>query len=140
MPTCVLRVLALKRETETEMERARVFVATLVRIVSVIKTHGADRQLVAQTNADRVTHIIQASRHVLERIGRVREQVAGINKDRPEKLPVNREDLFHVEDREELPADRMAAVVWAEVAFDETANSRAAAVEETFVDRNFGDR
>ena len=62
------------------MKRALVFVGALVGMISVIESHRADRQFVAQTDADPVMHVVETCTDVLKRVGRVREQIAGIDK------------------------------------------------------------
>ena len=139
-PTPVRGVSALKRKTKTEMECALVFAGAPVGIVSVIEADGADGQFVTKTDAHRVTHVVEASCEVLKRIGRVWEQIAGINENRAEQFAINREGLLDVEDGVEFTADRIPIIVRAELAFAEAAHSRAAAVEESFVNRDFGRR
>ena len=57
------------------MEGAARLVLARVRIDPVIETNRPDRQIVAQTRTDAVTHVVQA------RIARLRQKITGIDKD-----------------------------------------------------------
>ena len=112
----------LKREAKAEMEGAGIFARARVGIVAVIEPDRADRQFVAQPDADGVTHVIEAGGDARKRVVRVRQQIAGVEKDRAEQFAINRESVFDIEDGEELAADGMIVVVRAEVAFGEAAH------------------
>src|ERR1043166_6163239 len=121
------------------MERAYILIGAIVGIVTVIEPDRAERQFIAETDADRVTHVLKPGRNRVERIGRIRQEITGVEENRAEKFPVNREDVFDVEDREKLAPDGMPVVMRTEVALGEAADGGAAAVEKAFVDRDVRD-
>ena len=49
----------LKRKPETEVERAEIFELVRIRIHTVVEANRANRQLVTQTRANRVAHVVQ---------------------------------------------------------------------------------
>src|SRR5947209_8765523 len=134
------RYKILEREAETEMEGTDIFTGAPIGIISVVEPDRTNRQLVAEPDADRVTHIVETSGHALERVGRIREQIARIDEDRAEKLAVNWKCVLDIEDGEKFAANRIAVIVRTEIAFAETAHSRAAAIEEAFIDRDLRGR
>src|SRR5437763_9582636 len=118
------------------MESADIFARAPVRIEAVVDTYRADGQLVAQSQSHCITHVMETSGNTGERIVRARQKIAGIKEGRAQQLAVKRESVFDIEDREELAADRVAAIVRTEVALGKAAHGRAAAVEKSFVDRD----
>src|SRR6266513_6434464 len=56
---CLPHGSPLKREAETEVERAKIFELVRVRIYTVVEANRTDRQLVKQTSTNRVAHIVQ---------------------------------------------------------------------------------
>ena len=119
----------LKRESETKVKRAGGFIHSWIRIDAVIQTDGADRQLITQTQANRVTHVVKS------RIFCTHQQIAGIEKHRAQEFAVKWERVFHIHDREEFTANRVIPqIMRTEIAFRETSHGRAAAVEEALVD------
>ena len=117
-----------KRESEAEVERADVFIRALIRIVTVIHTNGADRQLITQTQANRVTHVVKS------RIFCTHQQIAGIEKHRAQEFAVKWKGVFHIHDREKFTANRVIPqIMRTEIAFRKTSHGRAAAVKKALV-------
>src|SRR3989442_9635727 len=113
------------------MKRTEVFVLMRTGIDAVIEANWADRQLVAQARADRVTHIVKAN------ILRARQKITRIGEYRALQFSKNRESVFDIEDGKEFSSDRMTVIIMrAKIAFAETAHGCAAAIKKTFVDRN----
>src|SRR4029434_3183494 len=78
LPRCPDSVQSLhsKCEAKAEMEGAARLVLARMWIDPVIETNRSDRQIVAQTRPDAVTHVVQA------RIARLRQEITGVDKDR----------------------------------------------------------
>src|ERR1700719_3146076 len=129
-----LRVLGgSKRKAETKMKRAKIFPRLAVRVPSVIQPDRTDRQFVAQSAAERVTHVVHA------RLFGSGKQIAGIKKERTLELAVNRKRIFDIEDGVEFAADWISlGIVRSEIAYAETANAGGAAVKEALVNRERG--
>src|SRR6266576_5631243 len=113
------------------MKRAEILERTRIRIDAVIETNRADRELVAQASAYRITHVIQTN------IFRRWQKVAGIHKDCALQFPENWERVLDVEYGIEFSTDGMTVIiVRAEIALAETPYSCGAAIIKAFVDRN----
>src|SRR5438552_830544 len=61
-------------KAKTEMERAEIFAILRIRINSIIETNRSDGQLIAQADAERVTHVVEAG------FLRSRQKITGIGK------------------------------------------------------------
>src|SRR6201982_2157436 len=115
------------------MERAEIFELVRVRIYTVVEANRADRQLVTQTSPNRIAHVVQPN------ILGAGQQIASVSKHGALQFAENWECVFNIEDGEKFSADRMTVIIMrAKIAFAETAYRCCSAVEETFVDRNFG--
>jgi len=66
------------------MERAEILIGMGIRIDAVIETDRAYRQLVAQTRADGIAHIVETD------VLRCRQKIPGINEDGTLQFPQNR--------------------------------------------------
>src|SRR6266446_10878237 len=107
----------LEGEAKTEMERTIVFTGATVWVVTVVKPDGADRESVAQSQSNRVAHVIKPW------ILGARQEIAGIKKRSALQFAVDWERVFHIEDGEEFAAGRIAIVVRSEVSLGKAANS-----------------
>src|SRR5207253_247992 len=113
-----------------------IFARAPVRIIAIVEAYRTNRELVAQSQPHCIAHLLETSRNTGERIARARQKIAGIKEGRAQQLAVKRESVLDIEDREELAADGIAAIVRAEVALGKAAHGRAAAVKKSFVNRD----
>src|SRR4029078_660781 len=126
-------VMLLKCKTETEVERAEIFELARVRIDTVIEANRPHRQLVTQTATDCVAHIAQPN------ILGSRQQIASVSKHSTLQFAVNWECVFNIEHGKEFSPDWMPVIIMrAEIALTEPARGCGSAVEQTFINRNFG--
>src|SRR4030095_2011393 len=120
-----------KRKTEAEMERAEIFELVGIRIHAVVEANRTDRQLVTQTGADRVAHVVQPNV-----FGRW-QQIASVSKHGALQFAENWKCIFNIENGKKFAADWMTMIIMrAEIALAEAAHGRRTAIEKTFVDRN----
>src|SRR2546423_9984679 len=113
------------------MERAHVFIRASIGIVTVIESHRPYRQFVAEPNTHAVAHVVEPGTDGFKWIGRIWQQIPGVEENRAEKFTVDREGVLDIEDREKFAADGMSVIVRAEIALGKTAHRTVAAVEET---------
>src|ERR1700756_2993357 len=115
------------------MERAEIFELVRVRIYTVVEANRADGQLVTQTSANRIAHVVQPN------VLGAWQQIASVSKHGALQFAENWECVFNIEDGEKFSANRMTVIiVRAKIAFAEAAYCCCSAVEKPFVDRKGG--
>src|SRR5438128_8777031 len=115
------------------MKRPETLELVRVGVHAVIETNRTDRQLVPQTRADRVAHIVQPN------VFGARQKVSGVGENSALQFAENRECVFDIEHGKKFSTDRMPVIiVRAKIAFAETAHCCSSAIEKALVDRNFG--
>src|SRR5207244_11867822 len=102
---CLPHGSPLKREAETEVERAKIFELVRVRIYTVVEANRTDRQLVTQTSTNCIAHVVQPD------VLRCRQQIASVSKDGALQFAENWECIFNVEDGRKFSADRMTMII-----------------------------